>query len=211
MADPTPRKINLQRIAHAYYKYADLDAAVQFLKDFGFTIVKRVGDRVYFRGYGTEPWVICATQGDRNEFGGIGFVVESEEDLERASESLPQATRIHELEDAPGQGKCVTFRDPVDGFPFHLVYGQQQADMLNITLPHEAVNYVSRSPESPSVESCPSDQLHAANGEEQGGKQNTALQEAPGTYPQAWPLGTLHYQFCQVIRVLHISFQFHPE
>ncbi|KAK6079604.1 glyoxalase family protein [Seiridium cupressi] len=137
-----PRKINIKRVAHAYYKYADLEKAIQFLKDFGFTEDRRVGeDKVYFRGYGTEPWVICAVRADKDEFGGVGFVVESEEDLQNASESLPKASKIYELKDAPGKGKCVTFPDPVDGFPFHLVYGQENAEMLDIPLPHEAVNY----------------------------------------------------------------------
>jgi len=29
------------------------------------------------------------------------------------------------LKDAPGGGRCVTFKDPVDGFPFHLIFGQE--------------------------------------------------------------------------------------
>ncbi|KAI1853188.1 hypothetical protein JX265_011469 [Neoarthrinium moseri] len=141
MAGDAPRKISLNRIAHAYYKYADIDKAVKFLADFGFTEEKKVGDKIYFRGYGTEPWVICAIKADKNEFGGIGYVVDSEEDLQYASEILPKATKVHVLEDAPGKGKCVTFADPVDGFPFHLVYGQETTDMLDIPLPQEAYNY----------------------------------------------------------------------
>jgi hypothetical protein len=41
------------------------------------------------------------------------------------SRTLPGASKIYELTDAPGGGKCVTFHDSVDGFPFHLVFGQQ--------------------------------------------------------------------------------------
>lgn len=140
---PETRKIKLNRIAHAYYKYKDIDTAVQFLNDFGFTENKRVGDKIYFRGYGTEPWVVCAAKGDKNEFGGIGFVVETEEDLQYGSETLPKATKIYELEDAPGKGRAVTFYDPVDGFPFHLVYGQEQSPVLEVPLPQDPVNYVS--------------------------------------------------------------------
>lgn len=148
MAGPEPHnRITLKRIAHAYYKYADLETAIQFLTDFGFTEEKRVSeDKIYFRGYGTEPWVICAirnTGGQENEFGGVAYVVESEDDLRVASETLPKASKIYELEDAPGGGKCVTFLDPVDGFPFHLVWGQETAHMLDIPLPHAPVNYVS--------------------------------------------------------------------
>ncbi|KAI0021594.1 Glyoxalase/Bleomycin resistance protein/Dihydroxybiphenyl dioxygenase [Xylariomycetidae sp. FL0641] len=137
-----PRKIQLVRIAHVYYKYTDMEKAVTFLNDFGFTEEKRVSDdKIYYRGYGTEPWVLCAIKADKDEFGGAGFVVESEEDLQIAADYLPKASKIYELSDAPGGGKCVTFHDPVDGFPMHLTYGQQTVPMLDIPLPHEAVNY----------------------------------------------------------------------
>ncbi|KAI1332390.1 Glyoxalase/Bleomycin resistance protein/Dihydroxybiphenyl dioxygenase [Xylariaceae sp. FL0255] len=137
-----PRKIQLVRIAHVYYKYADMAKAEQFLLDFGFTEEKKVGDeKIYYRGYGSEPWVLCAIKADKNEFAGAGFVVESEEDLQIAADTLPKASQIYELSDAPGGGKGVTFHDPVDGFPMHLVYGQQSADMLDIPLPHTPVNY----------------------------------------------------------------------
>lgn len=144
MTGEAPRKINLTRIAHAYYKYSDFKKALVFLNDFGFTEEKRVSDdKIYFRGYGTEPWVICAIKADKDEFGGAGFVVDSEEDLQYASETLPKASKIYELTDAPGGGKCVTFHDPVDGYQFHLVYGQESASMLDIPLPQEPTNYVS--------------------------------------------------------------------
>ncbi|KAH9897281.1 Glyoxalase/Bleomycin resistance protein/Dihydroxybiphenyl dioxygenase [Xylariomycetidae sp. FL2044] len=142
MAAAASRKIQLVRIAHVYYKYSDMDKATQFMKDFGFTEEKKVSDdKIYWRGYGTEPFVLCAIKADKAEFGGAAFVVESEEDLKIASETLPKASEIYELSDAPGGGKGVTFHDPVDGFPTHLVYGQQSAPMLDIPLPHEAVNY----------------------------------------------------------------------
>ncbi len=151
MAGEAPRKIILKRIAHVYYKYADFDRALEFLNDFGFTEEKRVSEeKIYFRGYGTEPWVLCAIKGDRDEFGGVGFVVESEDELRYAAETLPKATKIYELEDAPGGGKCVTFYDPVDGFAFHLVHGQQSTPMLDVPLPRGPVNYVSTPPPLPS-------------------------------------------------------------
>ncbi|KAI0837769.1 glyoxalase family protein [Hypoxylon sp. FL0890] len=137
-----PRKIQLVKITHVYYKYPDIDKAVAFLKDFGFTEEKRVSDeKIYFRGYGTDPWVLCAIKSDKPEFGGAAFVVESEEDLQLAAETIPKASKIYELEDAPGGGKGVTFYDPVDGFPMHLVWGQTPVPMLDIPLPHEPVNY----------------------------------------------------------------------
>ncbi|KAK8090764.1 glyoxalase family protein [Apiospora phragmitis] len=123
MAAEAPRKIILNRISHAYYKYQDMEKAI------------------YFRGYGTAPWVVCAVKADRDEFAGVGYVVESEDELRYAAETLPKATKVYELEDAPGKGKCVTFYDPVDNFPFHLVYGQEEAGVLEVPLPQEPINY----------------------------------------------------------------------
>lgn len=118
------RQIRLVRLAHVYYTHTDINKAVQFLYDFGFQKIKQVGKDVYFRGTGTEPFVYCAREGDTCEFGGAAFVVESMGDLEHASQSLPGASKVYELDQAPGGGFAVTFKDPVDGFPFHLVYGQ---------------------------------------------------------------------------------------
>jgi hypothetical protein len=122
------KKIILTRPAHVYYTHVDLDKEHEFLLDFGFAEEKRVGDKIYHRGYGPDPFVYCAEKGDENTFGGVAFAVESEADLELASNTLPGASKIYELVDAPGGGRCVTFKDPVDGFPFHLVFGQRLRD-----------------------------------------------------------------------------------
>lgn len=122
------KQIKLVRLAHVYYTHADIDKAVQFLYDFGFRKVKQVGKDLYFRGTGPEPFVYCAREGEVSEFGGAAFVVESMEDLEYASRTLPDASQVYRLDDAPGGGFGVTFRDPVDKFPFHLVYGQTSSE-----------------------------------------------------------------------------------
>lgn len=119
----TDSRINLVRIAHVFYTHKDIDKAHQFLLDFGMQEVKRVGKDIYYRGTSSEPFVYCARQGDEDVFGGTAFVVESEADL-LVAERLPGASKIYDLVDAPGGGRCVTFYDPVDKFPFHLVYGQ---------------------------------------------------------------------------------------
>lgn len=150
-------KIKLLRIAHVYYTHSDLDEARQFLLDFGFTIAEDRGDTLYFKGYGTDPFVYCATKGPANEFGGAGFVVESLADLELASKTLPKASAVEDS-DAPGGGKRVTFRDPVDDFPFHLVYGQTPVEVsvhlpeLDYNFPgnkHRAVNRTQRFKKGP--------------------------------------------------------------
>ncbi|KAK2767557.1 hypothetical protein FQN54_003715 [Arachnomyces sp. PD_36] len=118
------RQIRLVRLAHVYYTHRDINNAHKFLEDFGFQETKKVGGNTYYRGTGSEPFVYCAREGREDGFGGAAFVVESRDDLEYASRTLPQATKIYELDEAPGGGLCVTFKDPVDDFPFHLVYGQ---------------------------------------------------------------------------------------
>lgn len=134
-------RINLVRTAHVFYTHKNIKKAHEFLLDFGFQEVKRVGKDVYYRGTSFEPFVYCAQEGQEDKFGGAAFIVESAADLV-AAEQLPGATKIYELKDAPGGGRCVTFHDPIDGFPFHLVYGQSpHAD--EIALPQLDFNFVS--------------------------------------------------------------------
>lgn len=138
------KKIKLTHLAHVYYKYKDLAPIRKFYEDFGFYETKRVGEKTYYRGYGAEPFVICAEPADKDEFGGAAFAVESEEDLVHASVSLPaecRATKVYDLTDAPGGGKCVTFYDPVDGFPFHLVHGQEKVPLMDPNFPDLKINF----------------------------------------------------------------------
>lgn len=137
------RKINLVRIAHVYYTHKDIAPAKVFLDDFGFQETSTSGPSTYYRGTGTEPFVHCATAGSENAFGGAAFVVESKEDLEYAAKTLPNATPVHEMKDQPGGGYRVTFKDPVDGFPFHLVFGQRPAEPSDEGLLQRKFNFVS--------------------------------------------------------------------
>ena len=98
-----PSRIRLVRLAHVYYTHADFDRAHQFLLDFGLKEIDHRGGKTFYRGYGTEPFVYCASEGDKAEFGGLTFVVESLQDLELAAKILPGATAIYNS-DAPGGG-----------------------------------------------------------------------------------------------------------
>lgn len=135
-------KIRLVRIAHVYYKHKNIDSSRQFLTDFGLKECKRSGNRTYYRGYSKEPFLYCAEEADVDEFGGAAFVVESEEDLTLAAQTLPRATEPYDMKDAPGGGKAVTFYDPVEGFPFHLVHGQTTAEDETL-FPELSYNFVS--------------------------------------------------------------------
>lgn len=142
MNNSGPRRINLVRVARAYYTHSDITKARQFLEDFGFQEVKRVGKDTFYRGTGFEPFVCCAREGDKDKFEGAAFTAEFEEDLEYASRTLPGASKVTEFTDAPGGGRYVAFRDPVDNFPFHLVYGQKVLDDVK-PFPPLKFNFVS--------------------------------------------------------------------
>lgn len=127
-------KIKLVRIAHVYYTHKSIEKEHQFLLDFGFKETKRANagtpnERIWYRGYGTDPFVYCSSKGDEDAFGGAAFVVESRDDLELAARIMPNASKIYELLDAPGGGECVTVEDPADKYQLHLVWGQTQREL----------------------------------------------------------------------------------
>jgi hypothetical protein len=104
------------------YQHPDLSTITTFLKDFGMQIAKATDDKIYFKGYGSDPYVYYAQKGPKQFLGGT-FEVESYADLEKAA-ALPNATGpITKLEDAPGGGSMVSLVDP-EGFPLNLIYGQ---------------------------------------------------------------------------------------
>ncbi|KAJ3458008.1 hypothetical protein MRS44_012117 [Fusarium solani] len=143
MSKPNDSKIKVLRLGHVYYKHKDSAKAEKFLAAFGFIEVKREGKRIYYRGYGSEPFLYCLEESSVNEFGGAALVVESSEDLEKARAIFPDATEIYDLDEAPGGGRCVTVKDPIDGWPLHLVHGQTPVEpakdyrYLDFNFPHK--------------------------------------------------------------------------
>ncbi|KAL2862702.1 cytochrome P450 [Aspergillus lucknowensis] len=140
MAPSPDRNIKLVRLAHVYYTHKDLDKAAQFMEDFGLQEVDQqkpllgatdnpTRRTIYYHGTSAEPFVDYAQSGDEDAFGGAAFVVESLDDLEFASRTLPNASPVvdvgKENPEVPGGGFCVTFTDPVDGIPFRLVFEQE--------------------------------------------------------------------------------------
>lgn len=133
-------KVSLVKIAHVYYEYCDLEKADVFLQDFGLTKVKCDGNRIFYRGTGREPFLYCAKKAEEDMFAGAAFTVESPEDLVLATK-IVGASKIMNI-DAPGGGKIVTIRDPIDSVPFHLVHGQEM-DLERETTEERPFNFVS--------------------------------------------------------------------
>ncbi|KAL4889567.1 Glyoxalase/Bleomycin resistance protein/Dihydroxybiphenyl dioxygenase [Aspergillus ambiguus] len=133
-------RINLVRITHVFYTHREIDAAHQFMLDFGFQKVKRVGKDIYYRGTSSEPFIYCARQGEEDAFRRATFVVESKSDLVAATK-LPRATWIYDLGDAPGDRRCVTFYNPIDEFLFHLIH-RQKPNLSEKVLPQLPFNFI---------------------------------------------------------------------
>ncbi|KAI9774082.1 MAG: hypothetical protein M1840_005175 [Geoglossum simile] len=123
-SDVVPR-IRVDRIAHVHYQHPSLPNAHKFLLDFGLQVAKETDTQIYYRGFGSQPFIYVAEQSptSKREFVGAAWVVVSPEDLENAAK-LPGASEILSLDHAPGGGRGVILKDP-NGFGVMFVYGQE--------------------------------------------------------------------------------------
>lgn len=130
--------MQLSRIAHVYFEHPDLDKFDRFADDFGFVKEAQIGDTIYYRGYGIDPFVYVATKSKdgKQRFMGPAFVAASEEEFEKAA-ALEGAERVS-LEHAPGGGRMIKFSRQDNTF-FHVVYGQEErkTDSEEPTATHE--------------------------------------------------------------------------
>lgn len=133
-----PSKVQLARIAHVYFEHPDLVKFASFAEDFGFVVAQKSKDKIYFRGYGIDPFVYVASQSKdgKQRFGGAAFVAASQEEFDKAAK-LDDAM-VSSLDGAPGGGKIITFNRPDETF-FHVVYGQEerQTNTTEPTATHE--------------------------------------------------------------------------
>ncbi|KAH8585710.1 Glyoxalase/Bleomycin resistance protein/Dihydroxybiphenyl dioxygenase [Bisporella sp. PMI_857] len=115
------KQIRLVRLTHMRYAHPDFDALSQFLQDFGMHLVKRSEDKMWFRGYNSDPYVYLVEKGNEKAFLGGSWIVESYADLEKHV-SFPGPIEV--MNDSPGGGFRVTVYDP-EGFPVNLIWGQE--------------------------------------------------------------------------------------
>lgn len=117
-------RVRLVKTAFVIYYHADVNKASKFLIDFGFEIAERRGDEeIFFKGYGPDPFCYVARRSPDGQprFGGAAYLVESAEELVKATR-IPGATAQVGKLDAPGGGSVVTLTDPF-GHLVHLVHG----------------------------------------------------------------------------------------
>ena len=120
-------RIKVLRHANVHYFHPDLLEAHKFLTDFGLAVVERTETKIYYRGYGPDPYCYVSEQSPSREkaFGGGAFIVDSRDELYKASR-LPGASSIEKCNE-PGGGDCVILKDPND-MVVKLIFGQQQVE-----------------------------------------------------------------------------------
>src|SRR5438046_7969743 len=77
-----PSKVQLVRLSHIYFEHPDLQAFKKFAQDFGFTECKRSQTKIWYSGYGKDPYVYVASKSNdgKPRFGGAAFVAASQEE-----------------------------------------------------------------------------------------------------------------------------------
>lgn len=118
------KKIKVVRLSAVHYQHPQLEKATGFFEDFGFVEARRDDGRIYYRGFGIDPYVYIAEQSPSSKRAFIGgiWTVASREDLQTAA-AHPSASAIQQS-DAPGGGEIVTLKDP-NGISISFIYGQQ--------------------------------------------------------------------------------------
>ncbi|BCF94093.1 MULTISPECIES: VOC family protein [Paraburkholderia] len=110
--------IKVRDIAYVRYQVPDLNVQAAFLGDFGLTTHRHTDDTLQMatHGGGYPAWI--GQRGDNRALG-VGFIVDSLDDLDAAAAKFDQPVRPNDELDA---GSIVTISDP-DGFRIDLLHG----------------------------------------------------------------------------------------
>ena len=140
-------RVRLMRTAYVVYHHTSLEKAHKFLVDFGLKKVEEdlKQQRAWYAGYGNDPFCYVAVRSKDGTaaFGGAAYIVESRDELTKASKILG-ATAILPAE-GPGGGEVVTLVDPL-GFKIFLVHGQTEKVVENLDLEKLTVNFEDEKP-----------------------------------------------------------------
>jgi catechol 2,3-dioxygenase-like lactoylglutathione lyase family enzyme len=97
----------------------DLDAAEEFLLNFGMVRADRTNNALYMRGTDAPHHLHVTEKGDPG-FIGLAFYAESLDDLKKVAKA-PGASGVEDI-DEPGGGKRVRLKEP-NGYQVEVVYG----------------------------------------------------------------------------------------
>lgn len=136
--------MRLKSVHHVSFAVTNLAETRRFAEDFGLVTVSSDPDRLFMRTSGGDAWCYQAEQADSRAFLGLGFAVESEDDLNGAV-AKHGATPVREL-DTPGGGLGVTLAGP-EGLRVDLVTSvrgeepQQTLPQLRLNAPGERTRF----------------------------------------------------------------------
>jgi len=122
--------VKVTDLAFGRLRSPSLDQAEEFLTHFGLVRTERTRDRLYMRGTDPTPHVHITHLGP-SKFLGLGFYVESEDDLARLAKA-PGARGIEHI-DEPGGGKRVRLADP-HGYDIEVIHGQRATAVIQAVL-----------------------------------------------------------------------------
>jgi len=120
--------VKVADLAFGRLQSPSLDEAEEFLTRFGMVRTERTKDRLYMRGTDPTPYIHVTHLGP-SKFLGLGFYVDSEEDLRKAAKA-PGAKGIENI-DEPGAGKRVRLTDPL-GYAIDVICSQRAVEELPV-------------------------------------------------------------------------------
>ena len=126
-AEPTRHEqptVKVKGLTHLIFERPDVKLAQRFLHDFGLISVPSNSEDHFLKGADSRPYCYILRPGPSARFIGLGFQVDSRDDLHTLS-SLPGASLITKSQ-RPGGGDMIQLVDP-SGFLVEILYGQTDA------------------------------------------------------------------------------------
>src|SRR5262245_62822411 len=120
--------IKVTDLAYGRLRSPDLDAAEEFLTNFGMVRADRTSNALYMRGTDAPHHLHVTEKGDPG-FIGIAYYAASLDDLTKLAKA-PGASAVEDI-DEPGGGKRVRLKEP-NGFQIEVVHGIKNLKHLNV-------------------------------------------------------------------------------
>src|SRR6266581_1671416 len=120
--------IKVTDLAYGRLRTPDLDAAEEFLTNFGMVRAARTNNALYMRGTDAPHHLHVTEKGDPG-FIGLAYYAASLDDLKKVAKA-PGASGVEDI-DEPGGGQRVRLREP-NGYQIEVVYGIATVDPIPI-------------------------------------------------------------------------------
>jgi len=120
--------IKVTDLAYGRLRAPDLDAAEEFLTNFGMVRAERTPSALYMRGTDPAHHIHVTEKGDAG-FVGFAYHAASLDDLKRVSKA-PGASAVESI-DEPGGGKRVRLKEP-NGYQIEVLYGVKKLKLIPV-------------------------------------------------------------------------------